>query len=281
MSNKSIDGARMWPTFPAPESTGTPGPTPPGDRQIDRIVRSAVRSVSGRSLALAVALGCAAAGGGAGAASSAGPASPAQALARSELLAVTAYPHGWTGQGSGTDSTQASTFGGSDTTMLAQITRCLGIPAAAVDTHPVEAAAQAYADSNSNAVMTDTVEVFPTTQFAAADVEALNNPKMPTCLEHLFALALSDSLSSWLGPNAAVGQVTVSKHAIPDYGAHTGDLVVAGSFTQEGVSGTDYLDIVEVQRGRSESVLMFDNTGSRVSARIIDQLTRSAADRLR
>ena len=206
--------------------------------------------------------------------------SSAQALARTELLLNSSYPRGWQGQGSGSSSTQASTFAGFDTTTLAQLTQCMGIATTNISTHPAEAAAQEWGDNNSNAAMTDTVDVFPTAASAAVDVEAWGSPKTPTCLEQQFGSSLSGVLNGWLGRGAVFGRGVAAEQSIPNYGDHTSDLTFSAPVSLYGLSGTDYLDVVEVQKGRSESILMFDNTGTRVSTRIIDQLTRTAAARM-
>lgn len=206
----------------------------------------------------------------------AAPSSHDAALAASELLAASAYPTGWRGQGAASKNSGASFFGGTTSSDLSQIVSCLGISQTDVDTNPTEDAAQEYADPNSDVTVTDTVDVFPEAAEAVKDVEAAANPKTPTCLVQLEGSKISEGLPA----GATAGMVMSSDGSIPKYGDHDAAVVIDFSFTYQGVSGTEYLEFVVVQKGRSESNLVFSNTGGVAPSSTVDRLAQEAADQL-
>ncbi len=208
------------------------------------------------------------------------PAGADTALAAGELLPASAYPAGWKGQGSSTKTTGASFFAGISSSQLTQITSCLGIPTTNIDSTPAEAADQEYDDPNSNVTVTDTVDVFPTTADALTDVAASSNPKTPNCFVQLEGSALSQGIAQRLGQGTKVGQVAVTDRQIPSYGDHDSDVVISIPFTDNGVSGTEYLEFVVVQKGRSESNFQFSNTGSPTPSTVVDQLAQAAANKM-
>jgi len=204
----------------------------------------------------------------------------AATLAADELLPASVFPTGWKGQGASSKNTDASFFGDTSGAEEQQITTCIGIPTTNIVTNPAEAADQEYDDPNSNVTVTDTVDVFPTTLDAATDAGAASNTKTPGCLVQLEGSTLSQGIAKSLGQGATVGQVAAVDRSIPLYGDHDADVVISFPFTYQGVSGTEYLENVVIQEGRSESNLQFSNTGSEVPIGIVDQLAQAAAKRL-
>jgi hypothetical protein len=202
------------------------------------------------------------------------------ALATSELLPTSAYPTGWKGQGPGSTNKGASFFGGMKPSLEPQVASCLGISTANIDTSPVEAASQEYDDPSSNVTVNDTVDVFPSAAEALADVEGAANPKTPSCVVQLLGSTLSQAVAQKLGEGATIGTVAVTDRSIPTYGAHDADVVLSFPFTYRGVSGTEYLEMVVIQKGRCESNLQFSNSGAPAPISVVEQLAQAAADRI-
>jgi hypothetical protein len=203
-----------------------------------------------------------------------------KALAKQELLPASDYPLGWKGQGASSENTEASFFGGSGSSYVAQMTSCLGITMKNVDTKPVEAADQEYDDPNSNVTVTDTVDVFPTVAGAIADVGAEANAKTPGCFTQMMGPKLSQEFSQKLGQGATIGTLSVTDVSLASYGDHHSAVVVSFPFTYQGVSATLYMEEVTVQKDRSESNFQFINTGSAVPVSIVDRLARDSAARM-
>lgn len=198
------------------------------------------------------------------------------ALGRQELLAASAFPSGWKSQGSGSGDTQASFFGGLSASDVSQLTACLGIGSADVDTTPAEATDPEYDNPNSNATVAESIEVYPSAGEATADVTAATNPKTPQCLAELAGPKIKQGLPS----GATVGQLEVKELTVPTVGQHRGGVELSLPFTYQGVSGTEYVDNYLVQAGRSEAVVQFTNTGGPVAASVVDPLLQAAAGRL-
>lgn len=208
------------------------------------------------------------------------PASSAKALATRELLPASAYPSRWKRQGPGSTNTDASFFGGVSSSLESQIAACIGISTTNIDTTPVEAASREYDDPNSNVTVNDTVDVFPSKADAVADVEAASNAKTPGCLVQILGTTLSKEIAQKLGQGSTVGQITAMDRSIPSYGERDADVVLSFPFTYRGVSGTEYLEMVTVQKGRCESNLQFSNSGGPAPIKVLDKLAKEAAQRL-
>ena len=203
-----------------------------------------------------------------------------KALATSELLPTSVYPAGWKGQGASSETTGASFFGGANSSEVSELASCIGISTNGIDTSPAEAAAQEYDDPSSNVTVTDTVDVFPTDAQAVADVEAAANPKTPSCFVQLLGPNLSQAIAQKLGQGATIGQVAASHGSLPSFGDHDAELVLSFPFTFEGVSGTEYLEFVTVQKDRSESNLQLSNSGSPAPSNVVEDLARAAAKQM-
>jgi hypothetical protein len=97
------------------------------------------------------------------------------ALAQSELILPSQYPHGFVGRGPGTNVTQASYF----SSWGPHIVRCLYMSTADVDPHPVETGSQEW--DRGTAWVNDTIDVFPTAATAHTDETAAVNPNALSC----------------------------------------------------------------------------------------------------
>ncbi|HML01595.1 MAG TPA: hypothetical protein VK428_15525 [Acidimicrobiales bacterium] len=196
-------------------------------------------------------------------------------LAQAELLPASAFPSGWQSQGTSSENTQASVFGGLSQSKVQAITRCLGISSAQVDSTPAEAADPEYDDPNSSATVTDTVDVFPSAALSRFDTSAAANPKMPSCL-----VQIAPSFESKVPKSVHLGTVSANRDDIPLYGDEDAALDVTIPFTDQGVSGTLYLVIVVVEKGRSESNLVFTDVQGAPDPSLVDGLSSAAATAL-
>ncbi|HZU79963.1 MAG TPA: hypothetical protein VE991_08600 [Acidimicrobiales bacterium] len=195
------------------------------------------------------------------------------ALARQELLPAAAFPKGWQAQGASSGNTGASFFGGASAAQLPQILQCLGMSGTSVDANPAEAAGPEYDDPNSANTVADTVDVFPTAAAAAVDVRAAKNPKAPSCMVQI---AGSD-LTKGAPKGAKVGALSAEEVSLPSYGDADAGISLHFPLTYQGVSGTFYLEFVVVQKGRSESNLLFTDLGTPPSTTLVQQMAADAA----
>ncbi len=260
--------------------------TPRTSRRPARPVSRSPLTVAGLAALAVVLAACGSSGttaGSSGTSGSQGSGSGGQsdaALARSELLPATSYPGGWKAQGASSENTSASFFGGMAQGDLNQLTSCLGVSASSIDTSPVEAASPEYDDPSSNVTVANTVEVYPTTAKAAADVLAAGDPKAASCGQQLITSNLTQQIAKSVGNGASVGQVTVASATVPRFGDNDAALAITVPITEQGVSVQVVVEFVVVQKGRSESVLMFTNTGAPAPANVVNRLVSAAAARL-
>jgi hypothetical protein len=197
------------------------------------------------------------------------------ALAQSELLPASNFPSGWQSQGSGSENSQASVFGGLSQSKVSALTQCLGISSAQVDTTPAEAADPEYDDPNSPATVADTVDVFPSVATARFDVSAAANPKTPSCL-----VQIAPSFENKVPKGVQFGSLSASKDNIPLYGDEDAAVSVTVPFTAQGVSGTLHVVLVVVEKGRSESNLVFTDATGAPDPTLVNGLSSAAANAL-
>jgi hypothetical protein len=140
-----------------------------------------------------------------------------------------------------------------------------------VDTNPVEYADQEYADPTGLLSANDTVDVFPTTAAAEADVQAAASPRAPRCVLSVESSGIAQGFAS--GTTAAVGVVRVDSVTVPAAGNQATGMRIDIPFTTNGTSSTSYETFIEVRKGRSVSVLVLSGTGSPPSAQLIAQMS--------
>jgi len=252
---------------------------PPSTPAVRRLLPAGALVVAGLVLGA-----CSSGGPGTGSPAASGPASLGPttttaadvSLARSELVPASEFPTGWQGQGSGSENTGASFFGGATAGEVGQIASCLGISTAHVDTKPAEAAEQQYDDPSSNLTVADTVEVFPSVVEAQTDVGAAASPKAPTCVAQIAGARAKKSLPNGM----TIGTISAAAVPIPPYGDRDAAVAIHFPFTYQGASGTLYLEFVVVQKGRSESNLQFTNISGAPPSSIVDPLAQDAANAL-
>jgi hypothetical protein len=195
-----------------------------------------------------------------------------KALALHELLPLNAEFPTWSAQGSDSELTQASFFGGDTGADLAAAAQCVGMTTAGVDAFPVEVPSEAYSPASGNFTVNDTVDVFPTAGEAAKDAAAAAFPVSMKC-------------QSWytttdLGPDYGTGETDgapeLLHRTLPPFGHLVADTEVAVPYTYEGSKNTFYDEWVTVLVGRSESNLSFSRDGAPVPAQMIDRLVKDA-----
>lgn len=198
------------------------------------------------------------------------------ALARSELLGPSGFPSGWQSQGPGSENTSASFFGGMAQADVQAITTCLGISSAQVDTSPAEAADPRYSDPNSAAAVNDTVDVFPTVSTARFEVAATANPKLASCF-----VQLAPRFEGEAPKGVHFGTMSAHKAVIRHLGDEDAAMAASVPITYQGHSTTLYVEVVMVQKGRSESNLLFTGENAPPDPAVVDQVATGAADAMR
>lgn len=199
------------------------------------------------------------------------------AIARRELLPAVAYPTAFKAQGPNSRVTGASFFGGASASVVAELTTCIGISVRNVDTAPVEAASQEYVLPRPLLTINDSVEVFPTTKDAIADVRAAANTNTPKCFVRLGGSPTTQSVIKAFGPGSKVGQMTAIDGLVTDHGDHGADLIISLPITFHGAHHTFYQENVLVQKGRSESSLRFTSMDTPPSLPTVNAFAHSAA----
>ncbi len=208
-----------------------------------------------------------------------------QSLARSELVARSSYPAGWSGVGGWTaliNNNQSYFSISPDQTP--QLEGCLGLAMSHVDAFPATAADQEYADPKSRIRDTygatlwvnDAVSVFPTVAGAEADAEGASNPMALACQFRYWGPSLIQSLAPEFGSGEVDSAPTVLIRTLPKLGSHASDDEWSMNYTYRGKNGTMYADWVTVQKGRSESNLWLSNLGSPVPGGLITKMARAA-----
>jgi hypothetical protein len=194
------------------------------------------------------------------------------ALAQSELILPSQYPHGFVGRGPGTNVTQASYF----SSWGPHIVRCLYMSTADVDPHPVETGSQEW--DRGTAWVNDTIDVFPTAATAHTDETAAVNPNALSCAFRSWGPTLDQEIGPGLGagehdnPPIAFG-VTALGHDISDEAWSMG-------YTYKEKPGISYNNWIIVQAGRSEPNIWLSNRGSPVPTELVDQLVKAAELRI-
>ncbi len=205
-------------------------------------------------------------------------------LAEQELLVPSDYPAGLQGQGAGSEVQDTSAFDGLSTAQVAAMERCIGISPVGIDTAPVEAASQGYADLNSNLWINDTVDVFPTKAAAVADMSAELNSSFPACQLPILNPP-SQFVTSWgydVGRITRTGPLSVVDRAISPTGTLAVDLEVSASF-QVAKSGSGVLNVdeIKVEKGRSESSVWISNLDGPIPISLVNRMAHAAAIRLK
>jgi hypothetical protein len=212
-----------------------------------------------------------------------GPPAPPAAdtrLALAELLAPSQGPPGW----SSADD-QNTALQGHANTQLA------GCEHAATPGGAPPATAQAPSwTSSQGASITDQTEVFPTAGEARADGALYSNPAAPQCLQSTYAKQIEAEVAAERSHGASLGAVTATFRTVPldttgvdaaAAGATLTDVEVILPVTEPGQGTLDaYVDECIVQKGRSETQIVYTQLGSQPDAGIIATLASAAATKM-
>jgi hypothetical protein len=203
------------------------------------------------------------------------------ALAQRELVPASAYPRGFTGQGSGSEFHQASYFSGFAGRDTGPVLTCLGLSGTHVDTNPAEAANQEY--DRGRLTINNTTDVFPSRADAIKDASASAAAGSLHCL---FRYLGNQDWGPGLGsgerdrPPKPLGVSAIGAVAGAGSGGHDSLERWSVRYTYQGKSGIEYVDWVTVQRGRSESTLEITQLGSPIPSAIVQDMVPAVERRL-
>jgi hypothetical protein len=166
----------------------------------------------------------------------------------------------------------------------ASFASCLGISPSILDADPPYAKAPEFDQNNDGQSVDEEVQVFPSTQAAAADVEVGGNPKTPACFEQLlsgpFGTAFATSIAKEMGDGAKVGQVTVTALPAPGGGQESAATEIAIPVVEAGSTIVVYLDNVAIAKGPEEASFTFLSVPGRFPASLAAHLEKITAQRL-
>lgn len=204
------------------------------------------------------------------------------ALAESEALPTSAYPAGWKdgGPDGGGGIKDRSYFGDYSPRQAKRLESCLRLSASGVQTNPVELPGDLYFDPSTHLGVAEYIEIFRSAPSAASDVKAAGNHRNPECNKQL------GGETGWLvlhnGVRAEITDAKFSDPTIRRYGDHDAELQLftKTKIPSDHLSLTNYTDIVYIQRGRSEAVLVFSSPNVAVPGSLIASLVHAAANKL-
>ncbi len=203
------------------------------------------------------------------------------AVAHQALLRGSDYGVGWKDQGWGSGTFEASFFNSFSHNDVQQMTSCLGMSSAHVDTKPTEVAGHQFAAGSGNLWATDTIDVFPTVAAAAADDEAAASAHAAACEQRLQAnqQGTFEADSYFLANNAGPAAV-VRRQGVPTLPASDADLEVSFPYKAPHSAGMLYIDMVFLRHGRVESNLWVVSENSQPPLGTINRLVIAARGRL-
>ena len=209
-------------------------------------------------------------------------ASESVALAESEALPTSAYPAGWreAGPNGGGGIKDQSYLGGYSPHQAARLESCLRLAASEVQTNPVELPGQLYVDPATHLGVAEYIEIFRSAHAAAIDVQAAGSHRTPGCNKRM------GGETGWLvlhnGVRAEIIEAKLSERTIRGDGDHDADLelVTKLKVPNDHLSLTDYSDLVYIQKGRSEAVLIFSGLNVAIPGSLVASLAQAAATRL-
>ena len=200
------------------------------------------------------------------------------ALARSEALPASAFPSGFTSPGGSSASSSGGFYGGYSDGQVRTLATCLGRSTAHVDTDPAEYTGHQYQDQIGDN-LSENVEVYPSTVDAVTDVSALADPHAASCWLDANP-GLGAAIAQGIGSGATVGTTTAGAVTVPAVGDRAAGLQVVIPMTVHGVSTTGYLDMVAIQRGRSEAILVVTGASEPGTSQLVANLAPAAAAHL-
>jgi hypothetical protein len=161
---------------------------------------------------------------------------------------------------------------------LAQATSCLRVSSAGIDTNPAEYAGQNYDDGNGGTLW-ENVEVFPTSDQAANDLNAFSSPKLASCFLQIYP-DFGASIAKSVGSGATAGTVSASVKSFTAGGTTVHGVELAVPITYQRTTNTVYVDFVAAAKGRSEVVMPFSALGTSPPSSLETQMFSAALEKL-
>jgi hypothetical protein len=193
------------------------------------------------------------------------------ALARKGLIVLSDLPSGWTASGKVTSGSGSS--GGPS---LAKIAACLGVSTAELKENWPTENSPTFNSADGNSTVSDEVEAFPTRAQAATDYATFSNPKTPGCITTIFGPVLRQQAQKGGGAGTTIGAVTTTRVSFPAFGDQSGELQISMPFSVSGQTISLYLDLVDILKGRQETILSLTTTGTPLATTVTQQLATAA-----
>lgn len=202
-----------------------------------------------------------------------GPPTGDAAVAVGELLSAAQGPTGWTAS-----NDQPTTMSGHKNTQLAHCEHTATPSGSA----PATAEAPAWT-SQEGASITDEAEVFKTAGDAASDFSLYTSAAAPPCVQGNYQSQIESEVSAERSQGASIGTVTAVFRPVSllATGAKISDVEVNMPVTQPGQGTLNaYVDECVIQKGRSETQLIYTSTAIQPDAQIISILASAAAAKM-
>jgi hypothetical protein len=198
---------------------------------------------------------------------------PAQmAAAKKSLLVLSDMPKGWTSTKSSSDN---SAIPGS-----VQMARCLGVPVSQITDNPPTANSREFDSKNGLLSVNDSVEVFPSTKAARADIASSESKKAPECLSANFNGPSKALLQSQFGSGVTVGAIKVARNPATYYAPHTTNITLFLPVTQQGETINLTISEVVFVKGQEEQTVTLTAAQSLFPVSLSRRLTALAVGRL-
>lgn len=230
--------------------------------------------------------GCGTSGGssGEGSTTTTGPGTSTQTVAADKALAQAAnlklsdVPAGWTSA----PQSQSTV----DKALKGQVQQCLHADLVLFDENgPTLAQSPEFSDSSGDSVDSN-VAYLPSASQAGDEMRIIQQPNFPTCLTSA-ANALVQNLmnnrsgtGSSLPQGASIGHITVAAMSFPSYGDQSAAFRTTLPIRYQGLTLSEYLDIVAFTKGRAIVGMDFSGSGSPLESSMEEHLTGVVKGRL-
>jgi hypothetical protein len=195
------------------------------------------------------------------------------AKAKKSLLVLSDMPKGW--------KSSKSSNNNSPTPDAAQLATCLGVPLSVVNDNPPTVYSPDFESKNDLESVDDSVEVFPSTKAARADLATASSPKAPGCLNTNFnSAAVKSQLRSAFGAGSSIGAVDVTRTPASDYGPHTVNITIYLPVTSHGVTLNIETAEVGFVKGNEEQMVTLTGIQTTFPIALSRHLTALAYERL-
>jgi hypothetical protein len=181
-------------------------------------------------------------------------------------------PKGWKSSKSSNDN---SSFPGA-----AQLASCLGVPTSVITDNPPSANSPEFDSKNQLQSVDDSVSVYPSAKAARADFASLANSNTPSCLTKVLNGTAKSALVAQFGPNASVGNITVSRFPATALALHNANFVAFMPVTTQGVTLNVELIVVDFVRATVEQTVTMTSVQNPFPTSLAKHLSTVASGRL-